>query len=57
MSASNKAENTGEDLKGKVKETTGKVTGDDELADEGRADQAKASVKKAAENVKDAFKK
>ena len=31
-----------------------RVTGDDDLKAEGRADQAEASVKKAGENVKDA---
>jgi uncharacterized protein YjbJ (UPF0337 family) len=57
MSASNKAKNTAENLKGKAKETTGKATGNDKLVAEGKADQAKASVKKAGENIKDAFKK
>lgn len=57
MSASDKAKNTGEDLKGKAKEATGKATGNNRLTAEGKADQAKASVKKAGENVKDAFKK
>lgn len=57
MSASNKAKNTAEDLKGKAKEATGKATGNDKLVAEGKGDQAKASVKKAGENVKDAFKK
>lgn len=57
MSAEDKMKNEAEDLGGKVKETTGKVTGDKSLENEGKVDQAKASVKKAAENVKDAFKK
>ncbi len=57
---SNKAENLG----GKAKEHTGKATGDDELKNEGKGDQASSSlkdgvenVKDAAGNVKDAFKK
>lgn len=57
MSASDKITNEAEDLKGKVKEGTGNATNDDKLVAEGKADQAKASVKKAGENVKDAFTK
>lgn len=56
MSASDKINNEAEDLKGKAKEATGNVTNDDKLVAEGKGDQTKASVKKAAENVKDAFK-
>ena len=55
MSASDKINNEAEDLKGKAKEATGNATDDDKLVAEGKADQTKASVKKAAENVKDAF--
>ncbi len=43
-----------DDIKGKIKETGGELTGDERLANEGRADQAKAKVKDAAENLKDA---
>ena len=43
-----------DDIKGKIKETGGELTGDERLANEGRADQAKGKVKDAAENVKDA---
>lgn len=57
MSASHKAQNTGQDLKGKAKETAGKATGNDRLVAEGKTDQSKASIKKAGENLKDAFKK
>lgn len=56
MSASDKFENTAEDLKGKTKETAGKATGNEELEAEGKTDQAKANLKQAGENVKDAFK-
>ena len=52
-------------IKGQVKETTGKVTGDKELEAEGKADQVVADVKDAitgasetvagvAESIKDA---
>jgi uncharacterized protein YjbJ (UPF0337 family) len=43
-----------DDIKGKIKETGGELTGDERLANEGRADQAKGKVKDAVENVKDA---
>jgi uncharacterized protein YjbJ (UPF0337 family) len=43
-----------DDIKGKLKETGGELTGDERLANEGRADQAKAKIKHAVEDVKDA---
>ncbi|WP_221585189.1 CsbD family protein [Microbacterium sp. G2-8] len=49
-----KAEAAADKLKGTAKEATGRVTGDDELVAEGKADQAKGKLKNAAENVKDA---
>jgi uncharacterized protein YjbJ (UPF0337 family) len=54
MGIDDKAENQGTDIKGRAKEAAGSVTGDDDLKNEGRADQAEASVKKAGEKVKDA---
>jgi uncharacterized protein YjbJ (UPF0337 family) len=57
MSTENKAKNKIEDLGGKAKEAIGKATGDHDTRNEGRADQAKASLKDAGEKVKDAFKK
>jgi uncharacterized protein YjbJ (UPF0337 family) len=42
---------------GKVKETAGKVTGDDRLAAKGRREQIKGDVKKSGEKLKDAAKK
>ena len=56
MGADDKVKNAAQDLGGKVKEGVGKATGDDSKVAEGRADQASADVKKAGENVKDAFK-
>jgi uncharacterized protein YjbJ (UPF0337 family) len=45
--------------KGRLKEATGSLTGDDDLKNEGKADQAKASLKdkvdKAADKVKGAL--
>jgi len=55
MAADNDIKNTAHDLLGKGKEAVGKVTKNDGLVAEGKADQAKASVKKAGENVKDAL--
>jgi len=55
MSATDKIKNATEDLTGHAKEAVGNATGNDRLTAEGRADQAKADLKKAGENVKDAL--
>jgi uncharacterized protein YjbJ (UPF0337 family) len=57
MGAEDKASNKIEDVAGKAKEGLGKVTGDKSTENEGRADQAKSSLKDAGEKIKDAFKK
>ena len=57
MSAEDKAKNTAEQATGKVKETAGKVTGNESLEAEGHGDQAKGNLKQAGEKVKDVFKK
>ena len=57
MATIDKAKNTAQQAKGKLKETVGKVSGDDKLRAEGKADQAKGNVKQAGEKLKDAFKK
>ena len=57
MSADNEMKNAAEKLLGKGKEAVGKITDNDKLVAEGKADQAKASVKDAGENVKDALKR
>ena len=54
MGIDDKASNKGQDLKGRAKEAVGSVTGDDDLKNEGRGDQAESSVKQAGEKVKDA---
>ena len=56
MGIGDKAKNAAEDLTGKGKEGVGDATGDDKLKAEGKTDQSKASLKKAGDNVKDAFK-
>ena len=47
---------TTNDLGGSIKEGLGNLTGDDKLVAEGRGDQAKGKMQKAAGNVKDAVK-
>lgn len=56
MAADDKVQNKTEELAGKGKEAVGDATGNDDLAAEGRGDQAKSKLKQAGENIKDAFK-
>jgi uncharacterized protein YjbJ (UPF0337 family) len=56
MGIDDKIENAAQDLSGKAKEAAGKGTDDERLEREGKADQTKADLKKAGENIKDAFK-
>lgn len=56
MSTENDIKNTAQDLLGKGKEAVGKITGNDELVAEGKADQAAAAIKKGVEDVKDGVK-
>ena len=57
MATTDKAKNTAQQAKGKLKETVGKISGNDKLRAEGKADQMKGNVKQAGEKLKDAFKK
>jgi uncharacterized protein YjbJ (UPF0337 family) len=57
MGVDDRMKNAAEDLGGKAKEATGKITDDERLETEGKVDQAKADLKNAAEDVKDAFKR
>lgn len=57
MAAKHKAKNKATAAKGKVKKKTGKAVGNDRLAAEGTADQAKGNLKQAGEKIKDAVKK
>lgn len=45
-----------QDAKGRAKEGIGKVTGNEELENKGKSDQAKASVKEKAGDVVDVVK-
>jgi len=55
-SARNKTRNAAQKVKGQVKEAAGRVTGDERLEAEGKADKTKANLKQAGEKVKDAFR-
>lgn len=57
MGADDKIHNAANDASGHVKEAVGKATDNPKLEAEGNADQAKAHLGQAAENVKDAFKR
>ena len=45
-----------EDMGGRVKEATGALTGDDDLKNEGKVDQASASAKEKVGDAADAVK-
>ena len=57
MATTDKAKNTAEQAKGKLKEAAGRRSGNDDLRAEGQADQTKGNLKQAGEKVKDAFNK
>lgn len=54
MSLDDKIGNKADDLRGKAKEALGSATGDEDLRDAGKADQAKAALRDAADKVGDA---
>ncbi len=56
MGATDKARNKVQKLRGAVKQTVGRVTGDRSLEDQGTADRFKSDIKDAGEKVKDAFR-
>ncbi|MFE6234521.1 CsbD family protein [Cellulosimicrobium sp. NPDC057862] len=57
MGLGDKAKHAAEEAGGKLKEGAGKLTGNERLEAEGKADQAKADLKQAGDDVKDAFDK
>jgi uncharacterized protein YjbJ (UPF0337 family) len=57
MGTTDKISNAVDDAAGKAKEAAGRLGGDKDTEAEGQADQVKANMKKAGENVKDAAKK
>jgi len=56
MGASDKMEAGMDKLKGNIKEAAGKMTDNERLEAEGKADQAKGDLKSAAEKAKDSVK-
>jgi len=57
MTTTDKAKNSAQTAKGKTKEAIGKATGDNDLRDDGKADQIEGNLKQAGEKVKDALTK
>jgi uncharacterized protein YjbJ (UPF0337 family) len=55
MGTEDKIANKTESMTGKVKETVGNATHNDDLKAQGQADQASGNLKQAGEKVKDAF--
>jgi len=51
------SEHTGEDIKGRVKEAVGDLTGNADLKHEGQIDQASAAVKKTVDGAASAVNK
>jgi uncharacterized protein YjbJ (UPF0337 family) len=56
VSLADKFRNKVQELRGRIKRNTGKVTGDRGLQAEGRADEVKSNLKQTGEKVKDAFR-
>ena len=57
MARHDKIDNKRQEMVGKTKEAVGKATDDEELENQGKADQVKGNLKQAGEKVKDAFGK
>lgn len=57
MGLDDKIKNAAQEIAGKAKEAIGNATDNDKLVAEGKADQSKANLKQAGEDVKDAFRK
>jgi uncharacterized protein YjbJ (UPF0337 family) len=57
MAKIDKAKNASQKGKGRLKETAGRLIGNDKLQAEGEDDQTIANLKQAGEKVKDAFKR
>ncbi|MER6200435.1 CsbD family protein [Streptomyces sp. NPDC001586] len=57
MSKDEKDRAKAEQAKGKLKEKTGRLVGNEELTAEGRAEEAKGDARQAKEKIKDVFKR
>ena len=56
VSATDKAKNKAQEVKGKAKEAAGKAVGNERLEAEGKADQVAGNAMQAGEKVKDVGK-
>ncbi len=54
MGVGDKIQNAGQEAAGKVREATGRATGNQRLEAGGKADQASANIKQAGEKATDA---
>ncbi|MEU9163407.1 CsbD family protein [Streptomyces sp. NPDC048424] len=57
MSSNEKGKAKAEQAKGKLKETAGRMVGNERLTAEGRAEGAKGDAREAKEKMKDIFKR
>ncbi len=57
MGADDKMQHQAEEMVGKVKQGVGKATGNERLEAEGHAEETKADLKQAGDEMKDAGKK
>ena len=57
MGTKDRASNRAQDVKGRVKEAAGRITGNRRLKNKGKTDQAKAEMKNSGEDLKDAAHK
>ncbi len=55
MTTTDKAKNATQQANGRLKESVGDLSGNDDLRAEGQADQTEGDLKQAGEKVKDAF--
>ncbi|ROR72482.1 CsbD family protein [Bogoriella caseilytica] len=56
MGTDDKARNSAQENKGKLKEGVGDAIGNEQMQAEGKADQSEGALKQAGEKVKDVFK-
>jgi len=56
MGTDDKIRNKADEVKGAAKENVGRMTGNEDMEAEGKADGVKSDVSQAAEDVKDVFK-
>jgi uncharacterized protein YjbJ (UPF0337 family) len=56
MSLAKKFKDKKQELKGRIKQGTGRATGNERLKTEGRADRVAGNLKQSGEKAKDAFK-